>query len=157
MQPVPSLQDDIFTVKNRKNTCQGRNLRSVIFYNFFFQIDAKFDAEFNGTGPESRKWQLYAQNWKKPAGRVEKLELFFFEIFFLNQCKIWCWFQWNISWVEKTTTSPRNPWKKGLGGSKNLKLLYLKIFFSNRCKILRWFQIYMSWVTKSTTYCWKLK
>ena len=60
MEPVPSLQDDIFMVKTRKNTCQGRNFIIVFFYNFFFQIDAKFDAEFIGTGPESKSPQQRA-------------------------------------------------------------------------------------------------
>ena len=83
MEPVPSLQDVIFMVKTAKNGGQGRKVRSIFFWNFFFEINVKFDADFNGTGRESRRRQLRAQNLKKSIGRVKKLEVFFLEIFFL--------------------------------------------------------------------------
>ena len=84
MEPVPSLQDVIFMVKTAKNGGQGRKVRSIFFWNFFFEINVKFDGKSNETGPEARRRQLRAQNLKKPTERVEKLEVFFFEIFFLK-------------------------------------------------------------------------
>jgi hypothetical protein len=129
MEPVPSHHDDIFTVKTRKNTCQGRNFRSIFFYTFFFQIDAKFDADFNGIGPESRKRQLHAQNLKKPAVRVENLEVFFFMIFFLKSIQ-------NLMLNSmKQVPSPKNDnfmekyAENRVVRVENLELLFLKIFF----------------------------
>ena len=83
MKPVPSLQDVIFMPKTAKNGVKVENTKSIFFSNFFFEINVKFDADFNGTGPESKRRQLHAQNLNKPAERVEKLEVFFLEIFFL--------------------------------------------------------------------------
>ena len=82
MEPVPSLQDVIFMVKTAKNGGQGRKVRSIFFWNFFFEINVKFDGESNGTGPEARRRQLRAQNLKKPTERVEKLDFFFVKFFF---------------------------------------------------------------------------
>ena len=72
MEPVPSLQDVIFMPKTSKNGVKVENTKSIFFSNFFFEINVKFDADFNGTGPESPWRQLRAQNLKKPTERDEK-------------------------------------------------------------------------------------
>ena len=84
MQPVPSLQDDIFGVKTRKNGVKVEKVKSIIFSKFFFEINVKFDADFNGTDLESRRRHLRAQNSKKTPERVKNLEIFFFLIFFFK-------------------------------------------------------------------------
>ena len=83
MEPVPSLQDVIFMPKTAKNGVKVENTKIIFFQNFFFLNCVKFDGESNGTGRESRRRQLRAQNLKKPAERVKKLEVFILEIFFL--------------------------------------------------------------------------
>ena len=83
MEPVPSLQDVIFMLKTAKNGVKVENTKIIFFSNFFFEINAKFDADFNGTGPEPKRRLLRGQNLKNPAERVKKLESFFFQIFFL--------------------------------------------------------------------------
>ena len=84
MEPVLSLQDVIFMPKTAKNGVKVENTKSIFFSNFFFEINVKFDDESNGTGRDSWRRQLCAQNLKKSAERVKKLEVFFFQIFFLK-------------------------------------------------------------------------
>ena len=70
-------------VQNSKNGVKVENTKFFFFQKFFFLNCVKLNGEYNGTGPESRRRQLRAQNLKKPIERVEKLEVIFFQIFFL--------------------------------------------------------------------------
>ena len=72
IEPVPRQKDVNFMSKTRKNGVKVEKVRSIFFSNFFFEINVKFDADFNGTGAESRRRQLRAQNLKKPTERDEK-------------------------------------------------------------------------------------
>ena len=70
--------------KTAKNGVKVENPKIIFFQNFFLLNCLKFDGESNVTGPESKRRQLHAQILNKPIGRVEKLEVFFFQIFFLK-------------------------------------------------------------------------
>ena len=65
-----------------------RILKSDIFLNFFSLNGVKLNADSNETGPESPGRHLHAQNSKKRGQGRKHKKYFFFQIFFLNQCKI---------------------------------------------------------------------
>jgi hypothetical protein len=70
--------------KLEKTGWEGRNFRSILFYNFFFEIDAKFDADFNETGPEAKKRLLHGEKrllsgWEGRNFKIVIFEKFFFK------------------------------------------------------------------------------
>ena len=62
---------------------EGQKVRSIFFGNFFFVINAKFDADFKNTSAELKSPQLHGEKWKKWCRKCRFFEKWnFFKIFF---------------------------------------------------------------------------
>ena len=70
--------------KLEKTGWEGRKFRSIFFYTYFFVIDTKFDAEFNETGPESKKRLLHGEKRRLSGWEGRKFRIIIFEKFFFQ-------------------------------------------------------------------------